>query len=508
MELSSITNDEKIFISSQSYDQVEPKCSWPHFSVTRRIWEYLIFFASMITPIEISYVLIFDRHISEKSYSVFFLVDIIQLIDNFVVLKTPFLKNGILITNMKEILKNYGIFFYIMHVIASLPMGWIGLIKNDVTLYVILSINKLLRLHQAWRSYKIIQYSTYYNRPIFHLFPFFLLFIFMIHIFACAFYLIAYLNNFNDSWLSKHINNCSNFQLYIYSLYFVCTTIFTIGYGDFHPSTINECLITIVIQAIGVIFESVLIAKMVSSFSNPQKTKFIADYKIMQEYLKSKGVDETYIKYVRHYYQGLWEKNHGILSWDALFKEIPDSIKSSIILETCRNVIRQVDIFKGLSENDLLLLMDKLEPFTFIPDDIIYKPGDLFSDLLIIKSGAVRLMMVDFVVGTHTIENGYVDCEKGLFFNEPKDRTLLAVTFIEGWKMKRSSFSKLIHSNPTIQKIVFKNAREKFPDSFRDSSKQAAFVIEDEFNDSDNENQSDSSDSSDHYSSKLKLQEF
>ena len=74
--------------------------------------------------------------------------------------------------------------------------------------------------------------------------------------------------------------------------------------------------------------------------------------------------------------------------------------------------------------------------------------------------------------------------------------------------MKRSSFSKLIHSNPTIQKIVFKNAREKFPDSFRDSSKQAAFVIEDEFNDSDNENQSDSSDSSDHYSSKLKLQEF
>ncbi|KAH0795710.1 cation channel family protein [Histomonas meleagridis] len=475
------TAPEKIFTPSSNYDEIEPGCHWAHFSVTRRIWEYVIFFASMITPIEMSYVLVFDQHISVESYSIFFLIDIIQLIDNFVILKTPFLRRGILITSTKEILKNYGIFYYVLHVFASLPLGWIGLIKEDVTLYVVLSINRLLRLHQAWNSYKLIQYSTLYNGPIFNLFPYFTLYVFIVHAFACIYYLLATHTSSPTSWISGFLDQgFSNFQLYVTSLYFVVTTILTIGYGDIHPTNTNEYVVAIIIQIVGVVFESSIVAKMISSISDPEGNKFLVRYDHMQKYMHGKNVERGYLKHVRHYCQGMWEKYHGAPEWNTLFKEIPESLRCAIVMELCRNVIEEVDIFKGFQEHHLLMLMDQLTTITFVPDEIIYRQGDLFSDLLIINSGTVKIVIDDVVVGTQTAKKGFVDGERELFFNEPRDKTLIAASFIEGWRLKRRKFSRMIHESQEVQSIVFNNARKKYPDNFNRTNVHAGFFVDDE----------------------------
>lgn len=40
--------------------------------------------------------------------------------------------------------------------------------------------------------------------------------------------------------------------IYIYSLYFTATTMFTVGYGDILPQNIYEILMIILIQLIGI----------------------------------------------------------------------------------------------------------------------------------------------------------------------------------------------------------------------------------------------------------------
>jgi hypothetical protein len=51
------------------------------------------------------------------------------------------------------------------------------------------------------------------------------------------------LQYFGESWVSK----------YIYSLYFTCTTMFTVGYGDITPKNLVEITTIMLIQVIGVI---------------------------------------------------------------------------------------------------------------------------------------------------------------------------------------------------------------------------------------------------------------
>lgn len=58
------------------------------------------------------------------------------------------------------------------------------------------------------------------------------------HWMSCAFYSVAYLNtiNFNESWLTdKRMVDIPVVDQYINSLYWVITTMATVGYGDINP---------------------------------------------------------------------------------------------------------------------------------------------------------------------------------------------------------------------------------------------------------------------------------
>ena len=55
------------------------------------------------------------------------------------------------------------------------------------------------------------------------------------------------------SWTdSMKMNNTPLFTQYVYSYYFACTTILTIGYGDITPQDEAEVLVVILIEIIGI----------------------------------------------------------------------------------------------------------------------------------------------------------------------------------------------------------------------------------------------------------------
>jgi hyperpolarization activated cyclic nucleotide-gated potassium channel 2 len=83
------------FVPTSEFDDPETSYVFSHFSVFRRCWEYLIFCVTLLIPIEISFVLFFDQNINFSNYCFFFLIDIVIILHNFVILKTPILKYGI-----------------------------------------------------------------------------------------------------------------------------------------------------------------------------------------------------------------------------------------------------------------------------------------------------------------------------------------------------------------------------------------------------------------------------
>lgn len=461
------------FIPSSTFDRVETeRLSWSHFSITRRLWEYLIFTISLLTPIEVSYVFIFDSNINLIRYIPFFLFDSIMLFDNIVILITPFLFSGILVSNIKSILRQYGYFKYAFHVFTTLPLAWIGILKNSWKLYLVLSLNKFCRFIHCYKSYRMIRDSTVYRGSLSQLFPIFILLVFIIHFYACVFYLASRINGEGEtSWISTYEEkNYSPFQLYIVSVYFVSTSILSIGYGDIHPLTTIEVIICCFIVISGDAFKSSVLAKFVSSLADPYGNKFLAQYNSLRHFMRIKGIPSECQKQIEHYFTDLWERNHGAPSWNQLLSHVPESIRSCIKLEFCKRIFSGMPLFTSLDEKYLLMLINKMEPFTYLPNDIITRQDDEDSCMNVFTYGIIELILNDVPLAILDVCTGYVDGERQLMFKKLQDKTIRAKSYVDGWRLNRSSFIELINSKKTMRRILLSNARSRFPKDFLHSN--------------------------------------
>lgn len=60
--------------------------------------------------------------------------------------------------------------------------------------------------------------------------------------------------NPESNWVAAiHIDTEPAIEKYIYSFYFACTTMLTIGYGDITPKCPQEIMVTVLIEIVGVV---------------------------------------------------------------------------------------------------------------------------------------------------------------------------------------------------------------------------------------------------------------
>lgn len=98
--------------------------------------------------------------------------------------------------------------------------------------------------------------------------------LFIIHILACTWSYIGIALEVEGSWISGHNNknqNSNKFDaipateqqtIYIYSIYWVITTLTTVGYGDIVGATNSEHLFQMGVEFIGIGFFSFLMGSI------------------------------------------------------------------------------------------------------------------------------------------------------------------------------------------------------------------------------------------------------
>lgn len=452
------------YLPSSSYDTVKLS-NWSHFRWPRRFWQYLLFAIGIILPIEITFMMVFQDYISPKGYIVFFIFDILQVLDNLVELKTPFLRNGLLVDGPIEIIKNYGIATYTIHALASLPIAWIAVFKRNSRLYVYLSINRLFRLHKCYKTNRLVQDSQAYQGVMPKVFPYFMFFVLVVHLFSCALYLIAHIQGIAKSWLGPYYaKGYSVAELYIVCIYFVLTTIFTIGYGDIHSINTAERILCIFLEIIGVLFQGFILAKMVQLIQDPNRSRIINNASTLISYLKNKKIDKVYQKHVAHYSQNVWNTTHGAPPWNVLFSGIPTSIRSRITLEFFDNMFSSMPLFKGMRQNFFLKLIEAMQSFVFIPGEIVYQEGESCFDLFFFSNGIIQLVKNGSPYVTQETNKNYIDGEKEFLFQQPREQSLVALTFVDGWRMSREHFCEITATDSRWRKLLFINVRHLHPE--------------------------------------------
>ena len=94
------------------------------------------------------------------------------------------------------------------------------------------------------------------------------------HISACMFVMLAQLEyNQNSYYIVDGVEGMSATEQYVISLYFIITTISTVGFGDISGSTTAERIFCIILMLIGVFsftFVSGALASILSNFDASQ----------------------------------------------------------------------------------------------------------------------------------------------------------------------------------------------------------------------------------------------
>ncbi len=116
--------------------------------------------------------------------------------------------------------------------------------------------------------------------------------------------------------------------------------------------------------------------------------------------------------------------------------------------------LKRVPLFSEISEKDLSLIYQKLEPVHFKKGSVIIREGDLGDCFYIIKSGSVRVEThaedVDHPIILARLEDGDYFGEMALITGEPRSATVVAETDVEVWRLRKYEFDQLILKNPNI----------------------------------------------------------
>ena len=103
----------------------------------------------------------------------------------------------------------------------------------------------------------------------------------VVHSITCFFYLLAQNEGIDMSTTYLMTDTLNNEQIYVKTLYYVITTISTVGYGDIYPKTSKEIAYVMFLQLIGVMIFAYLTGSITSILMNlNQREKMLSENEI------------------------------------------------------------------------------------------------------------------------------------------------------------------------------------------------------------------------------------
>ena len=386
-------------------------------------WDILIgiivFMVVIVTPYEV----FFSIHpnsaeiLSEIIASVFFFLDII-LTFNVAIIKEDE-GSDVVIYDRKFIAISYIKSWFVLDIVSSLPWGAMvsstssSSDKSAIAAYVF----RLFKLLRLLRLFKLTTLITEYTSTIHTINPTILQFIFLIlqvcfiiHIIACIWFKLAtnvYGEINENSWITAYetkfgyntddMNIQTNYDYYVASLYWVFTTMLTVGYGDILPVTNNERMYAVVIMISGgVVFGAVIsqISRLLT-LGSAREASMKAKIESFKEFLNDKNVDYQLQKRARDAYS-YYLSNHAPFSEDAdnIIFDLPETLLTPLASHVFEKEVRIISIFNQELKGSSAFIMQILKnsrPCRAKRGDVIYNAGDVCNEMIFVMEGLVRI---------------------------------------------------------------------------------------------------------------------
>ena len=214
-----------------------------------------------------------------------------------------------------------------------------------------------------------------------------------LHLLSCIHIFIG--RHVYPGWIFKNeFQNYSLLNLYMVSLYYMITTMTTVGYGEISSDSFIEIVFRIILLAVGIICYSWLI----SSISNGINKQSYASINYSNECLLLESIRrahrelpyKTYFAIKKHLeYKHFRQK---IFDKDLLINSLPYSLKNNLIFSMYKIAIEKFHFFKGISNTNFLAeTLSYFTPISGKKNDIFIKENELIEEIYFVLEGRLAL---------------------------------------------------------------------------------------------------------------------
>ena len=380
----------------------------------------LILISSYIELFYLPFFLAYNIHKCKNEFLslnsiLFYLFDLIYILDVLAGFFRAFYDfEDLLVTDKKSIFHHYLTGWFLIDFFEAIPFYTIFNIakrKCDINLeFIFLNNSSVFSFHYSllllkiFKIFKIFPCNIIYNKFVNILYKnnffynwsgFFstlLVAISSLHFAACYFIFLG--KNIYPGWIVEcNIQSNSFIYIYITSLYYLMTTLTTVGYGDISVSTTHERIYQIILLIGGtcayswiVTFISNYIKKNNERYIDfEKKVQILGDIKINYPLLKN-DLYERILRYLNY------NKSENRYNVQSILDSLPLSLQNNLIVEMYKPIIKNFYFFKSFENSDFFVkIVTSLKPILSMKDDILVQEGDVIEDIIFVKNGVLSL---------------------------------------------------------------------------------------------------------------------
>jgi CRP-like cAMP-binding protein len=455
-------------------------------SPLRKYWALLMIFMLLYTAIVTPYRICFLDDVVGTWLIVDICTDCIFVIDIVLTFFSAYEEeDGTLVVDWKVIGKKYVKSWLVLDMLGCLPISYISFPGTDSETSSGDNYNRLIRLLRVPRMYRLLRVfrlmkltrtfkanslvrklinTLKMNNGIVRLLRFAVTIMILVHVTGCFWFFLAKLDDFGpDTWVTRYgYSNKPNIELYILAVYYVFTTLTTVGYGDITARTLNEQVFAIVLMGFGVGFYSYTISNLSTIMENIDirsanlKTRLSTLHEFAQDSNIPKELKGKIKRNILHNHE------QNVYSWfshDSLLKELPASLRTEISLHMHKKIVEEVVFFQDKDPGFISYIVPALKHITFRNLEFMFSEGDYADEVYFLVTGRVNLKAANGIAFKTYVQGSYFG-EVEILENTVRTYTVqVASPIAELLAMSKAVFWSMMEEFPQVAQEVIETAR-------------------------------------------------
>ena len=289
-----------------------------------------------------------------------------------------------------------------------------------------------------------------------------------VHTATCFLHFLSTNENIRPKDTSLSENSLNSQQIYVKTLYYVVTTISTVGYGDITPKTSKEIAFVMFLQLLGVIIFAYITGTITSILMNfSQREKMLSENELnLDKWMLDINTNNTYQintelqNEIQNYFKYFWENDHSsLLKNNSFLMRMPLKLRDKFIDYLFSDEIKDFSVFFAEYDHELKNnLMLHLYPRIFEENAFILKIHENVDDIYIIRRGTVFLQSPLNIKFLSLSEKSFFGEEYALFNKKVEVDFITDIFGVECFCIKKSKYLELLNQHPKTFECVLKRA--------------------------------------------------